>query len=243
MALDTVTTVTTISDYIEPPESFTITTAHIWATIIATPGETITLSQPLPSAAPTLQYTPAFTPTQTFTATEYDVWLRGPQGNAYSETVIDISPTELGAFNPQFAPGETVLVVPCPCSGWSCWSTGQKVGLILGVVFGVLLLLSSLCCLQRWRKRNIWVSHGAHGSSDYERWQNSHPGWGYCGPPQANLHTGWGLRPYVPPVQAEAPLRGGGGPPPAPGIAGGKANDESRESKGSRQKLTAWIAG
>jgi hypothetical protein len=244
MALETVTTVTTLT--YEPSESFTTTTTHIWTTIIATLGETVTLGQPLPYAAPSFKYTPSLTPTQTFTVTEYDVWLLGPQGDAWTETIIDVSPTDLGFLNPNYPPGEAIFVVPYPCSGWSCWTAGQRVGLVIGVIIGVLGLLLLLCCLRRLHRQKIWVSHGAHGSSNYERWQDSHPGWGYFGPPQANLLTGRGLRPYVTAPQVEAALRGDGPPPgpaPARGEAQGGESHKEVAKKGARQKLGAWIAG
>jgi hypothetical protein len=61
-----------------------------------------------------------------------------------------------------------------------------------------------------------------------------------------NLLSGYGLRPYVTPAQAEAALRGGG-PAPAPAPAP-KAEEKKEEpkavgKKGTRLKLGAWTAG
>ena len=244
MSTVTVTAIQTISSFVAPSisESFTTTTTRIWTAVPATPGETIVIGPTSAYAAPTVGYTPSFSPTQTFSATEYAIFLEGPQGDIWSTVILDTSPDDF--VNPHYPPGDTVFVVPYPCNTeWSCWSKGQKVGLIVGVVFGGFFLLLLLCCLRKWHKRNIWISHGAHGANDYERWQNSHPGWGYYGSPQTNLQTGWGLRPYVTPAQAEAALRGGAPAPAAP--SGGEAKEESKKEppKGIRQKLAAWIGG
>lgn len=236
MSIVTVTTIQTVSGFVQPSISDlpTTTTTRVWTTIPATPGETVAVGTTSP------YYTPSTGPTQTFTVTEYDIFLEGPQGQIWTTVVLDTSPTDLVSPNSPYPPGERVFVAPYPCAGFSCWSRAQKVGLITGIVFGVLALLLLLCCLRRWHKRKIWVSYGAHGANDYERWQNSNPGWGYYGPPPANLHTGWGLRPYVTQAQAEAVLRGGGPAPVAPPEA--VAKKESKEApEGRRKRIGAWI--
>ena len=207
MALVTVTTTSTVSDFVEPSASSTFTTTSIQIHVPATPGQTITLELPSFYSIPSAPYTTTFVPVQTCTVTEFDVYLEGPLGNIWTTIVLDVSPTGLPNPLSSGGSGEKVFVVPCP--GWNCWSVGAKVGLIIGVVLGAFLLFMLLCCIRKWHKRNVWISHGVHGANDYERWQDSHPGWGYYGPPQANLQTGWGLRPYPTPAQAEVALRGG----------------------------------
>lgn len=197
MSLLTLTTMSTHSDLIRPSESFTITTTSIQIIIEATPGQMITLGATSSYAAPSAKYTPTLVLTQTYTVTEYDVFLGGPQGNVWTTAIIDTSSTNIPNSDSVYPPGQKIFVVPYPCSGWSCWSAGAKAGLVTGVVLGALFLFLLFCCLRRWHKRKIWVSHGAHGTNDYDRWQNSLPGWGYPRPPQADLSTALGLRPYV----------------------------------------------
>lgn len=189
-------------------------------------------------ASSSASYTPTLASTQTYTVTEYDVYLEGPQGSVWTNLTFDVSPTETSSADSTYETGGKLFIVPCP--GWSCWSTGAKAGLIVGVVFGVLCLLILLFCLRRWHKRKIWVSHGPHGANDHERWHNSRSGWGYHGSPQADLQTGWGLRPYLTPAQAEAALRGGASRPAPTSASGGEAKKEEAkkpERKGARQKL------
>ena len=208
MALVTFTTTSTVSDFVIPSASSTFTTTSIQTRVPATPGQTITLELPSFHSAPSGTYTTTWVPVQTYTVTEFDVYLEGPQSSIWTIMVVDTSPTDLPNPNSPGESGEKVFVVPCP--GWNCWSAGAKAGLIVGAVLGAFFLFMLLCCIRKWHKRNIWISHGAHGASDYDRWRNSHPGWGYYGPPQANLQTGWGLRPYgTPAQQAEVALRGG----------------------------------
>lgn len=237
MSLVTLTTVSTTSDFVTPSQTFAFTTLSIQTLIPATPGQTITVGPPNFYTTPS--YTPTF-PTQTYTVVEYDVFLAGPQSNIWSSLIVDTAP--MGFTNPNsfYGPGEKVFVVPCP--GWRCWSDGAKAGLLIGVIVAGVLLVLLLCCLRRWHDRNVWISHGAHGANDYERWQNSHPGWGHHGrPPGVDLQTGWGLRPYATPGQAEAALRGGAsGPAPTP-KAEPKEDSKEAEKKGTRQKLGAWI--
>jgi hypothetical protein len=233
------TTVATVSDHVTPAPTFT--TATLQTLVPATPGQIITLGTPNYATA-NPYYTPAVL---TYTITEYNVYLANSQGNIWTSLTVDAIPTQISNPKGYYVPGEKVFVVPCP--GWRCWSDGAKTGLIIGVIFAALALVLLLCCLRRWHERNIWIAHGAHGANDYERWQNSHPGWGYHGgPPPVNLLSGYGLRPYVTPAQAEAALRGGG-PAPAPAPAP-KAEEKKEEpkavgKKGTRLKLGAWTAG
>ena len=142
----------------------TTVTCRIATTLLASEGQTITITSPSPPpyGAPTTKYTPATTTLEhTVTQTEIDIYLQNAEGHIYSTWIIPLSPASLGeATGP---PQPSLLVIQPPPNHddndeWDTWSKGEKAGLIIGVVLGALLLLGLIlwCC----RRRNIWFAQG-----------------------------------------------------------------------------------
>lgn len=142
----------------------TTVTSRIATTLLATEGQTITLTSPIPSpyVAPTTKYTPTTTTLEhTVTLTEIDIYLQNAAGQIYSTWIVPLAPAPPGETTE--APQPSVLIVQPPRNhndndDWDNWSQGAKAGLIIGVVLGTLLLLGLIwwCC----RRRNIWFAQG-----------------------------------------------------------------------------------
>lgn len=138
-------------------------TSYIPTTLPASAGETVTISLlPLvPPPVPTTKYTPspatAATVTSLVTATMIDVFLQDVKGVIYSTWIVSLNPTAISAASGIPAP-LVYVVEPQSDGGWDTWSTGGRVGLIVGVVLAGLFLLafSFWCCC---RRSNLWFVH------------------------------------------------------------------------------------
>ncbi|KAL2440722.1 hypothetical protein ABEF95_014373 [Exophiala dermatitidis] len=183
---DTATTVVPADTTIVTDVTTTIT-SHFYTTLTATHGQTVTISSPSPSppappAAPTTKYTPTpiiatTTETSSVTITEIDVYLQNDHGSLYSTWVISL-PVATGPATTSSEPPTPLIYVVEPQQqhhgGWDGWSTGAKVGLIVGSVLAGLLLLSLIfwCC----KRRKIWVVHGWPWSTAAHVARPPHPG-------------------------------------------------------------------
>lgn len=159
----TVTATTTALISATSPKDVTITvTSHLYTTVPATPGQTVTMFSLLPPSpsSPTTKYTPVVATTietSTVTVTKLDVYLQNTQGSLYSTWVLSLSAPQSSGTSTG-APSPFVYVVEPQERGWDSWSKGAKAGLIVGVVLAALLLLGMLlCCCKR---RNMWFVHG-----------------------------------------------------------------------------------
>ncbi|RVX72445.1 hypothetical protein B0A52_03633 [Exophiala mesophila] len=149
---------------LDDPDKTTVT-CRLSTTLRASQGQTITITSP-PSALPpppvtaaTTVYSPAVaTKTSTITLTELDVFLQNPEDNIYSTRYISLSPTPAPPSSPTNPDVYFVFVVEPEEGGWDGWSTGEKAGLITGVVLGAILIMGVILFLLR--RRKIWAVGG-----------------------------------------------------------------------------------
>ncbi|KPI45514.1 uncharacterized protein AB675_878 [Cyphellophora attinorum] len=131
--LRTIGFVSTITDGTIPP-----------ITLDPAPPTTTVFVAPTPTVIGT--YRPTTTVTLTTLAATY--YFQDVHSSIYSTSVVGL-PLSTATGTPQQSDDSG--------SGWDSWSAGAKAGLIIGVVFGVLLLLMVLTCCY---KRNArWIAH------------------------------------------------------------------------------------
>ncbi|KIW35383.1 uncharacterized protein PV07_02081 [Cladophialophora immunda] len=166
----TVTEITTTAAMISPTlisDTTTTVTSHLSTTLSATFGQTVTIPSPSSPASPsttvvtlpTTKYTPiptTTTQTSTITLTELDIYLQDDGGNIYSTWIIPISGSSLSNPTITGVPGQLVYVVNSDDSGWDHWSTGDKAGMIVGVVLGAILIFAVIFWCARKRVNGKW---------------------------------------------------------------------------------------
>jgi hypothetical protein len=171
----TATTVIVSPTFISSDVTITVT-SHLASTVVATFGQTVTVHTPSSFAvstvvAPTTKYTPSpltatdatitQTGTTTFIITELDIYLQNTVGSVYSTWVLPFTPS--APLNPTTTQPFVYVVEPSSSedSGWDTWSTGERAGLIVGVILGACLLFGMIWyyCRKPW-KGNWWLAHG-----------------------------------------------------------------------------------
>lgn len=173
----------------------TATFTTIWqSTYLATLGGTITITPPpiYWSLQPPETASPTTHPDATVTVTEVAITIVQPDSTSVSTLTLPMTTSYATAF-PPIQPSPYVIVVGSDHynHGWDSWSSGQKGGMIAGVILAFLLMLA---CLLLWRssRKRTWIAND---------WSvNSHPAWGTNQPGQ-----------MVPQGYAGRGLRGGSG--------------------------------
>ncbi|OAG39169.1 hypothetical protein AYO21_06552 [Fonsecaea monophora] len=165
---ETMTTAVVVSSTLITDTTTTVT-SHLSTTLFATVGQTVTIdslaspSTTTVTAPATTKYTPiptTTTQTSTVTLTELDIYLQDDAGNIYSTWVIPISGSPLPNPTHTGVSGQLVYVVDPNDSGWDQWSTGEKAGMIVGVVLGAILIFAMIFwCVRKKANGKWWFAH------------------------------------------------------------------------------------
>ena len=186
---ETATTAVIISPTLISSDVTITVTSHLSSTLTATLGQTVTIHSP-PSASAlsttitdiatpaspssptatatvvdtTAKYTPSsatITGTATLTVTELDAYLQNTDGSIYSTWVIPYTPGPPSEPTNTQTSGLVYVVPPSNDDTWDNWSTGERAGLIVGVILAACLLFAIIWyyCRRSWAG-NWWFAHG-----------------------------------------------------------------------------------
>ncbi|KIW90445.1 uncharacterized protein Z519_09091 [Cladophialophora bantiana CBS 173.52] len=146
----------------------TTVTSHLSTTLFATFGQTVTIHSPSsPSTttiiAPATGYTPVSrttTQTSTITLIELDIYLQDDGGSIYSTWIIPFSGSPVRDPTHTQNASQIVYVVNPDDSGWDHWRTGEKVGMIVGIVLGAILIVGTIFwCVRKKGQGKWWFAH------------------------------------------------------------------------------------